>query len=53
MNYDKYFKEGIEEHIKLSEFNSNNTKRLTIEETKEKLLTLKYITDELESWRRS
>ena len=52
LNYDKYFKEGIQEHMRLSEFNSDNTRRLTVEETKEKLLTLKYIIDELESWRR-
>ena len=52
LNYDKYFKEGIQEHTRLSEFNSDNTRRLTVEETKEKLLTLKYIRDELESWRR-
>ena len=51
LNYDKYFKEGIQEHNKLTEFNSNNTQLLTVEQTKEKLLALKYIRDELESWR--
>jgi UDP-glucose 4-epimerase len=51
LNYDKYFKEGIQEHNKLTEFNSNNTQLLTVEQTKEKLLTLKYIRDELEAWR--
>lgn len=51
LNYDKYFKEGIQEHKKLTEFNSNNTELLTIEQTKEKLLALKDIRDELETWR--
>lgn len=41
LNYDKYFKEGIQKHTKLLEFNFNNTKRLIVEETKEKLLVLK------------
>lgn len=51
LNYDKYFKDGDQERTKLSEFNSNNTQLLTVEQTKEKLLTLSYIRDELESWR--
>jgi UDP-glucose 4-epimerase len=50
LNYDKYFKNGDHERTKLSEFNSNNTKLLTIEETKAKLLTLKYIQDEIKAW---
>ncbi|MBQ6797414.1 MAG: polysaccharide biosynthesis protein [Clostridia bacterium] len=50
LNYDKYFKEGNAERAKLSEFNSNNTELLTVEEVKEKLLTLKYIRDELAEW---
>lgn len=51
LNYDKYFKEGDQERTKLTEFNSNNTKLLTVEETKEKLLTLAYIRDELKEWK--
>lgn len=50
LNYDKYFKKGVHERTKLSEFNSNNTKLLTIEETKRKLLSLSYIRDEISSW---
>ena len=50
LNYDKYFKDGNQERAKLSEFNSNNTELLTIEETKEKLLSLSYIREELEAW---
>ncbi len=34
----------------LTEFNSSNTKLLTLEETKNKLLTLLEIIDELEVW---
>jgi UDP-glucose 4-epimerase len=51
-NYEKYFTDGDKERKKLSEFNSNNTQLLTIEQTKEKLLTLTYIKEELEAWRR-
>lgn len=47
LNYDKFFKEGDEERNTLTEFNSNNTKRLTLEETKAKIASLKYIQDEL------
>ena len=47
LNYDKYFKGGDVEINPLTEFNSNNTKLLTIEQVKEKLLNLKYIQEEL------
>ena len=48
LDYDKYFKDGNVERVKLSEFNSNNTELLDVEQVKEKLLALKYIQDELE-----
>ena len=48
LNYDKYFKEGNVERVNLSEFNSNNTALLTVEEVKEKLLELSYIRNELD-----
>ena len=48
LNYDKYFKEGDEERNTLTEFNSNNTKRLHLEETKAKIASLSYIQEELE-----
>ena len=47
LNYDKYFKEGDIERNALSEFDSNNTELLTVEEVKEKLLNLEYIKEEL------
>ena len=48
LNYDKYFKEGDEERNVLTEFNSNNTKLLNVEETKAKIASLQYIQEELE-----
>jgi len=50
LNYDKYFKEGEKERTKLSEFNSNNTTLLTVEQVKEKMLSLSYIRDEITAW---
>jgi UDP-glucose 4-epimerase len=47
LNYDKYFKDGNAERNTLTEFNSNNTTLLTVEETKEKIASLQYIKDEL------
>ena len=34
----------------LTEFNSNNTRLLNVEEVKEKLLSLQYIRQELAEW---
>ncbi len=50
LNYDKYFTDGNVERNPLHEFDSNNTELLTVEEVKEKLLSLKYIQDELANW---
>ena len=47
LNYDKYFSQGDTERNTLTEFNSNNTKLLTVEETKAKIASLAYIQDEL------
>ena len=47
LNYDKYYTEGNAERNTLTEFNSNNTKLLNLEETKAKIASLKYIQDEL------
>ena len=47
LNYDKYFSEGDTKRCELSEFNSDNTRRLTVEETKEKIASLEYIQKEL------
>lgn len=52
LNYDKYFKDGNQKLNSLSEFNSDNTIRLNLEQVKEKLLSLKYIRDEVAKWER-
>ena len=50
LNYDRYFTTGDAQRNTLTEFNSNNTQRLDVEQTKQKLLSLRYIRDELASW---
>ena len=50
LNYDKYFKDGDKERNHLTEFNSNNTELLNVEQVQEKLLALQYIRDELAAW---
>ncbi len=50
LNYDKYFKDGDVQRNTLTEFNSSNTELLDVEQVKEKLLSLKYIQDELKEW---
>ncbi|KMT24685.1 UDP-glucose 4-epimerase CapD [Melissococcus plutonius] len=47
LNYDKYFVEGSHELTKENEYNSDNTRQLTIAQIKEKLLELTYIQEEL------
>lgn len=47
LNYDKFFTEGNTQRVQLTEFNSNNTKLLTVEETKAKIAALEYIQNEL------
>lgn len=51
LNYDKYFKDGNDKAVTITEFNSNNTKRLNVEETKAKIASLAYIQDELKKLR--
>ena len=43
LNYDKYFKEGDEARNTLTEFNSNNTRRLNLQETIDTIARLEYI----------
>lgn len=47
LNYDKYFKDGDETRNTLTEFNSNNTRRLNLEETKATIAALSYIQERL------
>ena len=50
LNYDKYFVEGDQELSTDIEYNSDNTERLTVEQIKEKLLSIEYVRRELESF---
>ncbi len=47
LNYDKYFVEGNQRLSSETEYNSDNTKRLTIDQIKGKLLKLDYVRKEL------
>ena len=47
LNYDKYFKDGDVKQATIEEFNSDNTYRLNLEETKAKIASLEYIQNEL------
>ena len=47
LNYDKYFKEGDTKRATIDEFNSDNTRRLNLDETKAKIASLEYIQNEL------
>ncbi len=47
LNYDKFFVEGDVKRVTIDEFNSNNTQRLDLEETKAKIASLEYIQNEL------
>lgn len=53
LNYDKYFKEGDEKRNVLTEFNSNNTELLNVEQVKKKIASLAYIQEELDKYRQS
>ena len=52
LNYDKYFVDGSETLSTQDEYNSHNTKRLNVEQVKEKLLQLEYVQRELKNWKR-
>lgn len=51
LNYEQYFEEGIVHKAELTEFTSDNTRILSVDEVKKKLLTLEYIRDELEKYK--
>ena len=52
LNYDKYFSHGDEHRNLLTEFDSSNTNLLNVEQVKEKLLSLKYVQEEIENWKK-
>lgn len=47
LNYNKYFSEGNNTISNIDEYTSNNTKRLSVEETKKLLLTLDIVKNDL------
>jgi UDP-glucose 4-epimerase len=47
LNYDKYFIEGDVKRVAITEYNSNNAGILTVQQVKDKLLSLSYIRQEL------
>ncbi len=47
LNYNKYFFEGQEKVSESEDYNSHNTERLSVEQIKEKLLTLELVRQEL------
>ena len=47
LTYDQFFTEGDSKRCTLTEFNSDNTRRLNLEETKAKIASLEYIQNEL------
>ncbi len=47
LNYEKYFSQGIKNCSEYTEFNSQNTKILTVDEVKEILLKVDYVKDAL------
>jgi len=51
LNYDRYFIKGSEEISYGTEYTSQNTERLNVEQVKAKLLSLDFIKSELEDWR--
>lgn len=53
LNYDAYYFEGIPPLSQQEDYNSNNTRRLSVDEMVEMLLNLKYIQQELMGWQRS
>lgn len=53
LNYDKFFIEGNKDVESITDYNSDNTERLSIDKIKSKLIELQYVKNELDSWRRS
>lgn len=50
LNYEQYFEKGQLEKAKFTEFTSDNTTMLDVEQVKEKLLSLEYVRNELDTY---
>ena len=51
LNYEKYMEDGAPDFEKIEAYTSHNTQRLTVEQIKEKLLSLEHVRHELEGWK--
>ena len=49
LNYSKYFSEGQQQPASIDDYNSNNTRRLNLDETMELLMSLDYIQEQLKT----
>lgn len=52
LNYERYFEKGQREKAEIEEFTSDNTQQLNVEQVKEKLLSLEYVRNELQTLQR-
>lgn len=48
LNYEKYFQDGSKTVSKITEYNSENTKRLNVEDTIKKIMTVDYVRTSLD-----
>ncbi len=53
LNYAKYLETGTKQSNKIEDYNSSNTKQLNLEETKELLLSLDFVQEELATYKQS
>jgi len=53
LNYDKYFTQGVQNVDYGWEYTSHNTERLTVDQIRDKLLSVPLVREELEDWRGS
>jgi len=51
LNYAAYFTEGQEQISQMEDYNSHNTRRLTVDHMAKLLLKLDYVRDELKGWK--
>lgn len=53
LNYEKYFQDGSKTVSKITEYNSENTKRLNVEDTIKKIMTVDYVVASLNDMKKS
>ena len=52
LNYDKFVVKGEVKTMADDAYTSDNTRRLNVEETKDKILTASYVQEELNNWKK-